>query len=115
VLTGGFFAGVGGAQLSIAYTHTWVENMTAGRGIVAVALVIFASWMPLRAMFGAYLFGGAQALQLVVQQQGFPISPFYLFMTPYVLTLLALYIVERRKRSMIPEGLSRVFTGSGGG
>jgi ABC-type uncharacterized transport system permease subunit len=112
VVVGGCLAGIGGAQLSIAYTHTWVENMTQGRGIIAVALVIFASWLPYRAMLGAYLFGGAQALQLVVQQSGYPISPFLLFMTPYVLTLVAMYIVERKQRSMIPEGLNKVFTGT---
>jgi simple sugar transport system permease protein len=113
VLAGGFLAGLGGAQLSTAFTHTWVENMTQGRGIIAVALVIFASWLPYRAMLGAYLFGGAQALQLVVQQTGAPISPFLLFMTPYVLTLVAMYIVERKQRSLMPEGLSKVFTGAG--
>jgi simple sugar transport system permease protein len=64
-------------------------------------------------MLGAYLFGGAQALQLVVQQTGAPISPFLLFMTPYVLTLVAMYIVERKQRSLMPEGLSKVFTGAG--
>lgn len=115
VTAGGFLSGVGGAQLAIAYTHTWVENMTAGRGVIAVALVIFASWLPLRAMFGAYLFGGAQALQLALQQGGYDVSPFLLFMLPYVLTLAALFVVERRQRSKIPEGLGNVFVGSGGG
>ena len=115
VLAGGFLAGLGGAQLSIAYTHSWVENMVAGRGIVAVALVIFASWRPGRAMLGAYLFGAAQALQLVVQQMGLPISPYFLFMAPYVLTLVALYLVEFKQRSHIPEGLGRVFSGSPSG
>ena len=81
-MAGGFLAGIGGAQLSTAYTHTWVENMTQGKGIVAVALVIFAAWKPAKALLGAYLFGGAQALQLVIQQQGYDISPLPLFMTP---------------------------------
>lgn len=115
VLAGGFLAGIGGAQLSVAYTHSWVENMTAGRGVVAVAMVIFAAWRPFRAMLGAYLFGAAQALQLTVQQQGLPISPYFLFMAPYVLTLAALLIVERRKRSSVPEGLSRVFAADADG
>ncbi|MFC4601343.1 ABC transporter permease [Cohnella hongkongensis] len=115
VLAGGFLAGIGGAQLSIAYTHAWVENITAGRGVVAVALVIFASWKPARAMLGAYLFGAAQALQLTVQQQGYAISPFFLFMVPYLLTLLALLIVERRKSSRTPEALGKVFAGEGSG
>lgn len=113
VMTGGFLAGLGGAQLSLAYTHSWIENMMAGRGIVAVALVIFASWEPIRGMVGAYLFGAAQAMQLTVQQQGLSISPYFLFMAPYVLTILALYIVERKQRSRMPEGLSKVFVRSG--
>ncbi|MCI3918960.1 ABC transporter permease [Paenibacillus sp. TRM 82003] len=115
VMAGGFLAGLGGAQLSVAYTHSWVENMVAGRGIVAVALVIFAAWKPGRAMLGAYLFGAAQALQLTVQQMGFPISPYFLFMAPYIITLLALYLVEYKKRSQIPEGLGKVFTGATSG
>jgi len=113
VLTGGFLAGIGGVQLAVAYTHSWVENMVAGRGVVAVALVIFASWKPIKAMIGAYLFGAAQALQLTVQQQGMAISPYFLFMVPYVLTLVALLIVERRKQSQTPEALGKVLAGSG--
>ncbi|WP_424766939.1 ABC transporter permease [Paenibacillus sp. sgz302251] len=115
VLAGGFLAGVGGVQLSVAFTHSWVENMVQGRGVVAVALVIFASWLPFRAMLGAYLFGAAQALQLTVQQAGLPISPFFLFMAPYLLTLAALYVVERKKRSQTPEALGKVFTGTSSG
>ncbi|OGX68354.1 MAG: ABC transporter permease [Paenibacillus sp. RIFOXYA1_FULL_44_5] len=115
VFTGGFFAGIGGAQLSIAFTHTWVENMTQGRGIVAVALVIFSSWKPFRAVIGAYLFGGFQELQIALQENGTAISPYLLFMTPYVLTLVALFIIERRQRSTIPEALSKVFGHAGDG
>jgi ABC-type uncharacterized transport system permease subunit len=115
VMAGGFLAGVGGVQLSVAYTHSWVENMTQGRGVVAVALVIFASWKPERAMFGAYLFGAAQALQLTVQQMKLPISPFFLFMLPYLLTLAALLIVELRQRSRTPEALGKVFAGNSNG
>ena len=70
VAFGGFMAGVGGAYLSVAYTLNWIEGMTQGRGIVAVALVIFASWSPLQAIFASYLFGGAQALQLALQSVG---------------------------------------------
>jgi simple sugar transport system permease protein len=115
VMAGGFLAGLGGAQLSIAYTHSWVENMVQGRGIVAVALVIFASWKPIRAMVGAYLFGAAQAMQLAIQQMGLPISPYFMFMAPYVITLVALYVVEYKQRSQIPEGLGKVFTGVSSG
>lgn len=113
VVAGGFLAGIGGAQLSIAYTHTWIENMVQGRGIIAVALVIFASWLPFRGMLGAYLFGGAFALQLIFQGHGVNVSPFLLFMAPYVLTIVALYIVERKQTNMMPQGLKKVFEGGG--
>ena len=76
VLAGGFLAGLGGAQLAVAYTLNWVENMTQGRGYVAVALVIFASWSPFMAVAGSYLFGGAQSLQLALQAQGVGVSPY---------------------------------------
>jgi ABC-type uncharacterized transport system permease subunit len=115
VMFGGFMAGLGGAQLSIAFTHTWVENMTQGRGIIAVALVIFAAWLPFRAMLGAYLFGGAQALQLAFQARGYNVSPYFLFMLPYLLTLFVLFIVERKKVSSMPESLRKVFEGEKGG
>ncbi|MGN8644899.1 ABC transporter permease [Gracilibacillus sp. HCP3S3_G5_1] len=113
VMAGGFLAGLGGAQLSTAFTHTWIEDMTQGRGIIAVALVIFASWLPFRAMLGAYLFGGAYALQLALQGIGIDISQFILFMLPYVLTLVAMFIVERKQRNMMPLGLKDVFEGGG--
>ena len=112
VTCGGFLAGIGGAHLSTAYTLNWTENMTYGRGIVAVALVIFASWLPFRAMLGAYLFGGASVLQPTFQVQGIGISPFLLSMIPYVLTLLVLLTVRQHRYTM-PEGLRAVFEGSG--
>jgi general nucleoside transport system permease protein len=113
VLFGGFLAGIGGAQLSVAYTLNWVENMTQGRGLVAVALVIFAGWSPLRAVLGCYLFGGAIALQLALQAHGIPISPFFLSMTPYLLTLAVLLLVGRRRQYAMPEGLRAVFEAGG--
>jgi general nucleoside transport system permease protein len=111
VTVGGMLAGLGGAQLAIAYTLNWVENMTQGRGIVAVALVIFASWSPLMAVVGSYLFGGAYALQLTLQAQGVGVSPYLMLMMPYLLTLAVLLIVGRRRRSAMPEGLRAVFEG----
>ena len=113
VFFGGFMAGLGGAQLSVAYTLNWVENMTQGRGLVAVALVIFAGWSPLRAILGSYLFGGAVALQLVLQARGVPVSPFFLSMVPYLLTLAVLILVAQRRTFAMPEGLRAVFTGGG--
>lgn len=112
VVMGGILAGLGGAQLSIAYTKTWIEGMTNGRGVIAVALVILATWQPLKAYIGAYIFGGAQALQLILQQQGYDVSPFLLLMLPYVLTLVALFIVSKKKRQVMPEELKKIVESS---
>lgn len=90
VLVGGFLVGIGGAYLSLAYTHLWTNGMTAGRGWIAVALVIFAFWRPGRAVFGAYLFGGVMAFQLRLQASGTNLSSSFLLMLPYALTIGAL-------------------------
>lgn len=108
-VAGGALAGLGGAQLVLAYTLNWVENATAGRGFVACALVIFAAWRPLRAMLGALVFGGAVALQLQLQARGVDVSSFVLGMTPYVLTLLVLAIASWRGGQRMPAGLKAVF------
>ena len=84
--------GLAGAHLSLALTMTWDEGMTAGRGFIAIALVIFASWNPLWAVPGALVFGGAEALQLQLQARGADVSPFLMNMTPYLLTLLILVL-----------------------
>ena len=76
----GLLGGIAGAHLSLALAKTWVEWMTAGRGFIAVALVIFSKWQPLRAIAGALLFGGAISLNLELQAIGVPISPFLLDM-----------------------------------
>ncbi len=106
---GGLMAGVGGAQLSTAYAINWSEEMTQGRGFVAVALVIFAGWNPLGAMWGALLFGGVLSLQLQLQAQGVAISPFFLDATPYIATILVLVVLAKRRVNTAPEGLTRVF------
>jgi simple sugar transport system permease protein len=108
---GGLLAGVGGAQLSLAFTGVWAEGMTAGRGFIAVALVIFAAWNPLRAILGALLFGGALAFQLQLQARGAPVSPFFLDMLPYLLTLGVLLLLRGNRRYAMPEGLKGVFEG----
>lgn len=108
VIIGGMLAAIGGAHLSIAYTHTWIEGMTNGRGVIAVALVILAGWNPAKAVIGAYIFGGAQALQTVLQQQGVNVSPFLLLMLPYVLTLVALFIASYRQKQTAPAELKKV-------
>lgn len=86
--------------------------MTNGRGFIAVALVIFATWSPLRAILGALLFGGALAFQLQLQARGAPVSPFLLDMLPYLLTLAVLLTVGRTSKNTMPEGLKRVFEGT---
>lgn len=97
VFVGGLMAGVGGAYLSLVYTPLWTENMTAGRGWIAIALVIFAGWHPLKAVIGSYLFGGVNALQLRIQAVGTSIPAHLLMMTPYIFTLLVLVIATREK------------------
>ncbi len=114
VFIGGILTGIGGAQLAISYTHTWIEGMTNGRGIIAVALVILAAWNPLKAVIGAYIFGGAQVLQLILQQQGYNISPFLLLMLPYVFTLISLYIASRKQKQLMPAELKKIIESSAG-
>lgn len=97
ILVGGFFMGLGGAYLSLAYTHLWTTNLTAGRGWIAVALVIFAFWRPGRAVFGAYLFGGIMAMQLRLQASGTQVPSSILLMLPYVLTVFVLVLSSWRK------------------
>lgn len=90
VILGGCFSGVAGAYLSLAYTPTWIEHMTAGRGWIAIALVIFSTWNPARALLGAYIFGGAGALAYRVQLFGGGVSPYFLNMLPYLITIAVL-------------------------
>ena len=109
---GGVLGGLAGAHLSLSLTMTWAEYMTAGRGFIAIALVIFSKWNPLRAIVGALLFGGAEALQLQLQARGSLISPFLLDMTPYLLTLLVLLLWGGSRRLAAPASLGRTFYGS---
>lgn len=100
VIAGGMLAGVGGAYLSLAYAPSWLENMTAGRGWIAVALVIFAMWNPLRAMAGSYIFGGIDSLGFRLQTLGVVVPSFFLKMLPYIFTVLVLVIVVGKNLSM---------------
>jgi ABC-type uncharacterized transport system permease subunit len=116
VLFGGSMAGLGGAYLSLAYTPLWVENMTAGRGWIALALVVFASWKAWRAFFGAYLFGGITIIQLHAQGFGVEIAPQFLAMLPYLATIVVLVLISRdssRARLNAPACLGRSFHASG--
>lgn len=97
VLFGGAMAGMGGAFLSVFYTPMWVEGMVAGRGWIALALVVFATWRPLRVMIGAYLFGGVMITQLFIQGSGmqldFPAQ--FLSSLPYWATIIVLVVISR--------------------
>lgn len=103
-VVGGMLAGAGGAYLSLAYAPTWLENMTGGRGWIAVALVIFAGWNPLAALAGSYLFGGVDALGLRIQAVGTVVPSFFLSMLPYIFTILVLLAGGRGRRRLTAPG-----------
>ncbi len=112
LFVGGLLAGLGAAHLSIAYTMTWAEYMTAGRGFIAVALVIFSRWHPLQAIVGALLFSGAVAFQLLLQSSGVQVSPFLLDCIPYLVTILVLIIWGGTRKQSAPASLGRVYRGT---
>ncbi|MBS0317197.1 MAG: ABC transporter permease [Proteobacteria bacterium] len=94
---GGAMAGIGGAFMSLFYTPMWSEGMVAGRGWIALALVVFATWRPLRVLIGAYLFGGVMIAQLFVQGSGLPleIPSQFLSALPYLATVIVLVLISR--------------------
>jgi simple sugar transport system permease protein len=105
VLLGGFLCGVGGAYLSLVFVPRWQENITAGAGWIAVALIIFSTWNPLKALFAAYLFGALkgvgfkfQNIDLSLFGQKIVFRPQLLDMIPYFATILVLVIITRRKK-----------------
>lgn len=115
VAFGGAMAGLAGGYLSLAYTPLWAENMTAGRGWIALALVVFASWKAERVLLGAYLFGLASILHLVAQGLGFAVSPNLLAMLPYAATVLVLVMLSRnqgRSKLYAPVSLGKPFHAS---
>ncbi len=95
VLFGGACAGLAGAYLAVAYTPLWVEGMTAGRGWIALALVVFATWKPWRVLAGAYLFGGVTLAQFQAQALGLDVPSQFLSMLPYLATVAVLAIISR--------------------
>ena len=104
VIIGGALSGMAGAHLSTSYSKSWIEGMTAGRGWIVIALTIFALWNPLRAMIGAFLFGGIFVVQYLLQPLG--ISPNFLAMLPYISTLLVLFIgALRDSRKLNPPAM----------
>ena len=112
VFFGGACSGLAGSFLSVAYTPLWVEGMVAGRGWIALALVVFATWKPWRVLAGAYLFGGVTLAQFQVQAMGSAIPAQYLSMLPYVATILVLAFISRDAvtiRLNAPASLGRPF------
>ena len=113
VLVGGGFTGLAGAALSVDYTRTWVEQMTAGRGLLAVGLVIVARWNPWLSLPVALIYGLSEAVALRLQSTGSALSPYLLGTLPYLVPLLVLllsYHASRRASSM-PQELAGVFRG----
>ena len=98
ILFGGACAGLAGAYLSLVYTPFWTSGMTAGRGWIALAIVVFASWLPWRAALGAYLFGGLTILQLHAQGFGVPVPSQLLAALPYLLTIVVLVLIMRLRK-----------------
>lgn len=95
ILFGGAMSGIAGAYLSLAYSPMWIENMSAGRGWIALALVVFATWRPGRVLLGAYLFGGISILQLHAQAIGIAIPSQVMSMLPYLATIVVLVVISR--------------------
>lgn len=112
VLFGGACAGLAGAQLSLIYTPQWVENMTAGRGWIALALVVFASWRPWRVLAGGYLFGAVSIGQLHAQAMGIGIPSQFLSALPYAATIIVLIVISQNRRTTLintPASLGKPF------
>jgi general nucleoside transport system permease protein len=112
VLFGGAMSGIAGAYLSTALTPMWVESMSAGRGWIALALVVFATWKPLRVLLGAYLFGGVTVLQLHAQGLGIEVPSEILSMLPYIATIVVLVVICRDPKTILlnqPASLGRSF------
>ena len=112
VLFGGAMSGIAGAYLSTALTPMWVEGMSAGRGWIALALVVFGTWKPWRVLGGAYLFGAVTVLQLYAQGLGVHIPSEFLSMLPYAATIIVLVVICRDPRTILlnqPASLGRSF------
>lgn len=112
IAVGGAMAGMGGAYLSCVMTPLWIEGMTAGRGWIAVALVVFATWKPFRVVLGAWLFGLVGVGQLHAQGLGVAVSSHLLAMLPYAATILVLVLISRdatRIRLSAPGSLGKPF------
>jgi len=111
VLIGGALCGLGGGYLSLVYIPAWQENVTAGRGWIAVALVIFAAWNPYKAIFGAYLFGGLGIVAFRFEALTAHVSQYLIDMLPYLVTVTVLVMVsmKKSKKNAPPSGLGNAY------
>ena len=112
VMFGGACAGLAGGYLSLVYTPQWAQSMTAGRGWIALALVVFATWLPGRLVLGALLFGAVSILQLHAQALGIGIPSQFLSALPYLTTVVVLVLISRNRtmlRVNTPACLGQAF------
>ncbi|MCL1809994.1 MAG: ABC transporter permease [Clostridiales bacterium] len=111
IIAGGGLCGVGGGFMSLVAIPVWQEGLIAGRGWIAVALVIFASWQPVKALLGAFLFGGLSILGFWLQSVGINISQYLVEMIPYIATILIVVVSTRknRKEDMAPADIGNAY------
>ena len=115
-LFGGGMAGIAGGYYSIVYLHVWQEQLTSGRGWIALALVVFATWRPGRLLIGALLFGAVMALQFYAQAIGVPVPTQFLAMLPYIATIVVLVLISRNPNTIrlnAPASLGKPFFAAG--
>jgi len=101
VIIGSMLMGLGGANLLMVFSPTWIEGMTSGRGWIAIALVIFARWNPLYALGAAYLFGFLDSIGFRMQLEGSPVPSYFLKMIPYLITIAVLILVGWRTKNKL--------------
>lgn len=112
VMVGCMLVAIGGAYVTLAYTPSWADSMTAGRGWIAAALVIFGTWNPALCALGALLFGGISVISLSLQAAGIQVPAYFVNMLPYVCTILVLIFATgnfRKKRSLAPAALGTFY------
>ena len=112
VMAGGALCGLGGAYISVVYAPLWAEGMIAGRGWIALALTVFATWRAARLLLGAYLFGGVTMLQLALQGAGVDVPSQFMSMLPYLATIVVLVMISSNPqwiRLNMPSSLGKPF------
>ncbi len=111
IMIGGALCGLGGAYLSLVYVPSWQENVTAGRGWIAVALVIFSTWNPYKAIFSSFFFGGLDIIGFRLQKHNFQISQYLIDMLPYIATIVVIIFVsiKKDKEHMAPKSLGNAY------